>query len=324
MPILRAIGRRTEDGRRRRLALILLVLVVLLPVVAGPALSQETTGPDLTGVFTVTIGKPDLPPGLAGGAVLLGLWTVAFNADGTYSLDRQDVGRIVSGTYDIAGSTLTFGEWSGIVTCGASEAQSSPAAYAWRLDETGLTLTPIEDGCAERKILLGTRPFASFEACTTTPLGATPLPQLPVGTPTMSEATPVGNMGVAAQEGLATATDPEEAVDRVLAQGTACWATRDPARFLPLHSRRVLSDLSLVGPLPEFASTLQSLMAVPLSFQRIGNLTVVDPFHAWAYVEVTLGGDPLPQRIDFVYEDGSWLMDSFFLFGPVPDDQPEP
>jgi hypothetical protein len=57
-------------------------------------------------------------------------------------------------------------------------------------------------------------------------------------------------------------------------------------------------------------------MATPVSFERIGSVNLIDPDHAWAYVEVTLGGDPLPQRVDFVFEDGVWLFDTFFLFGP--------
>jgi hypothetical protein len=30
-----------------------------------------------------------------------------------------------------------------------------------------------------------------------------------------------------------------------------------------------------------------------------------------------LGGDPIPQRIDFAFENGTWLFDTFFLFGPT-------
>lgn len=315
---------RSRNDGWLRFSVAVLALSTLLHVLAVPVLAQETGDQDLIGVYTVTIAKPDVPLGLPDGAVLLGLWTVAFNADGTYAMERQDVGEVASGSYEVAGATLTLNDWNGIVGCGTPTDQATAAAYGWRLDETGLTLTPVSDSCPDRRILLSTRPFASFEACTTTPLGAVPLAALPEGTPTMSEATPVAAGGVAAQEGFATESDPEGAVDRLLRQATGCWATGDPARFLPLHSRAVLADLSLIGPLPEFAATLQTLMTVPLSFKRIGSLTMIDPSHAWAYVEVTFGGEPLPQRLDFVYEDGSWLMDTFFLLGPPPDDQPEP
>jgi hypothetical protein len=295
--------------------------LLLQLLVAVPLLAQEAAPQDLTGVYTVTIGEPDLPNGLPGRASLLGLWTVAFNADGTYTLDRQDVGRVAAGTYEVAGSTLTLNDWTGIVGCGTPTETTAAADYAWRVDDRGLTLTPINEACPDRRILLATRPFASFEACATTPLAAVPLSDPDLAAPA---ATPVASLGVGAQEGRAPVADPEEAIDRLLRQGTGCWATGDPTRFLPLHSREVLAELGLLGPLPEFAATLQTIMTTPLSFQRIGNVTMVDPTRAWAYVEVTFGGEPLPQRMDFVFEDGTWLMDTFFLFGPAPDAPPEP
>ena len=315
---------RTRSSGWLRIGASVLILGAVMQAMALSTWAQTTPEQDLTGVYTVTIVRPDLPPGLPGSAALVGLWTVAFNADGTYSMERQDVGQVASGTYEVAGSTLTFNDWNGIVGCGTPTEPTDAAAYAWQLDETGLTLTPVNDLCTDRQVLFATRPFASFEACTTTPLGAMPLMAQPEGTPVMAEATPVAAGGVAAQEGLAADDDPEEAVDRLLRQGTGCWATGDPARFLPLHSQAVLSELGSIGPLAEFAATLQTLMTTPLSFQRIGNLTMVDPSHAWAYVEVSFGGEPLPQRMDFVYEDGAWLMDTFFLFGPAPEEQMEP
>jgi hypothetical protein len=59
-----------------------------------------------------------------------------------------------------------------------------------------------------------------------------------------------------------------------------------------------------------------------LSFERIGPVNLIDPEHSWAYVEVSLAGDPIPQRIDFVFENGSWLFDTFFLFGPPGAEEP--
>ena len=57
--------------------------------------------------------------------------------------------------------------------------------------------------------------------------------------------------------------------------------------------------------------------------QRIANLNEVDPLQARAYGELTPGGDPFRRRIDFVYEDGSGIVDTFFLFRPVRDNQAE-
>ena len=133
-------------------------------------------------------------------------------------------------------------------------------------------------------------------------------------------ATPVATAeigtGVAAQEGLSEGADAEEAIDSLLRQANGCWATGDPTRFLALHSNQVVAEIAFVGPVEEFARELRLFMATPLSFERIGPVNLIDPEHAWAYVEVTLGGDPVPQRIDFVFENGTWLFDTFFLFGP--------
>jgi hypothetical protein len=134
-------------------------------------------------------------------------------------------------------------------------------------------------------------------------------------------ATPVATeeigTGVAAQEGLSEGADAEEAIDSLLRQANGCWATGDPTRFLALHSNRVVEEIGFVGPIDEFVRQLRLFMATPLSFERIGPVNLIDSDHAWAYVEVTLGGDPVPQRIDFVFENGTWLFDTFFLFGPT-------
>lgn len=319
-PYMQPAASRRRSGNEL-LAILVLVVALLGPAAAAAAQTEQPA--DLTGVYTVTIGRPDLPPGLPGSASLVGLWTIAFNGDGTYAMDRQDVGRVASGTYELAGSTLVFNDWAGIIGCGTPTAETGPASYAWRLDDAGLTLTPIDETCSDRRVLLGTRSFASYEACTTTPFGSSPLGAELAGTPSpnSSGATPVAG-GVSAQEGLTLTAEPQDAIDRLLRQATGCWATGDPARFLPLHSEAVLTELSALGPLPDFASTLRSVMTVPLSFQRIGDLTLVDPTTAWCYVEVTLGGEPLPQRMDFVYENGQWLLDTFFLFGPASDADP--
>jgi hypothetical protein len=122
--------------------------------------------------------------------------------------------------------------------------------------------------------------------------------------------------GVAAQEGLSEGADAEEAIDSLLRQANGCWATGDPTRFMALHSLRVIDEISFIGPFDEFARELRLLMSTPVAFERIGPVNLIDADHAWAYVEVTLGGDPLPQRVDFVFENGAWLFDTFFLFGP--------
>lgn len=302
-------------GRTCLLGLILLVLATASPAAIGQesgATPIAVSTPTVTGAYTVTIAQPDLPPNLPNGAVLLGLWTITFNADGTFALSRQDTGVVVSGTYDTAGVTLTLNDWNGLVGCGAPGGEAGPATYAWRKVDAGLSLTPISDTCADRRLLLSTRQFGAFSACAVVPLATGR------GSGALAPGvTPVA-AGVTAQEGLPIGESTDDAIDALLAQATACWATGDPARFLPLHSERVISELAAIAPLPDLANSLRTVMTVPVAFQRIGDVTMIDPMRAWAYVEVTLGGEPVPQRIDFVLEDGVWLFDTFFLFGPSP------
>ncbi|MDQ3081510.1 MAG: hypothetical protein M3R07_04770 [Gemmatimonadota bacterium] len=297
-------------------AILALLSLVALALPALALFQDEPTTQPLRGVFTVTITRGDIPPNLAGGPALAGLWNITFSGDGTYSLSRQDVGEVVSGTFEAGEATLSFNEWSGIVGCEIAGDGGEPATYAWRQTDDTLTLTPIIDACTERLTLLTTRSLGGFEACATAPR---PLSEgfgsdLVLATP-VAEVTPV--TGVAAQEGLSEGADAEEAIDSLLRQANGCWATGDPTRFLALHSLRVIDEISFVGPFEEFARQLRLFMATPLAFERIGPVNLIDPDHAWAYVEVRLGEDALPQRVDFAFEDGAWLFDTFFLFGPT-------
>lgn len=317
-PLSAFAGRNKARGLLAHLK-TLAMLGLLLQMSFGATAAQESPRQNLIGIFTVAVGKADIPNGLPGADALLGLWTVAFNADGTLIVERKDVGRVAEATYSLAGSTLTIDHWRGVVGCAGPAGRETAADYAWRREEIGLVLTPITEPCGDRRVLLGTRPFASFEACATRPFGAESIETGSLATGAATDTlTTVQADGVAAQEGRASASDPQEAIDALLRQATGCWATGEPTRFLPLHSEEVISELSILGPLPDFAATLQSIMTVPLSFKRIGTVSTVDATHAWAYVEVTFGGEALPQRMDFILENGTWLIDVFFLLGPDP------
>ena len=315
--------RRTDLRPARPHAAVIAALLSLLTVVAlaMPTLARfqdDQESQPLSGVFTVTIGRDDIPPNLAGGPALVGLWNMTFSGDGSFSLARQDVGEIVTGRFEAAAATLTFNEWSGLVGCDIAADSGEPATYAWRQTDDRLTLTPITDSCTERLTLLTTRSLGGFEACAVAPRSLID----PLATDFAPEAlaTPVATAdvgtGVAAQEGLSEGADAEEAIDSLLRQANGCWATGDPTRFLALHSTQVVEQISFIGPIEELARELRLFMATPLSFERIGPVNLIDPEHAWAYVEVTLGGDALPQRVDFVFENGAWLFDTFVLFGP--------
>jgi hypothetical protein len=296
-------------------AILSLVTMAALAIPALALWQDDAEAQPLRGIFTVTITRNDIPPGLAGGPALSGLWNITFNSDGTFNLARQDIGAVVSGSFDAGDTTLTFNEWSGLVGCDIAADGGEPATYAWRQSDETLTLTPISDTCTERLTLLTTRSLGGFEAC-----AAAPRPLLDPFETDALLATPVAAVtpvtGVAAQEGLSEGADAEQAIDSLLRQANGCWATGDPTRFLALHSQRAIDEITIVGPLEEFARQLRLFMATPVAFERIGPVNLDDPDHAWAYVEISLGGDPLPQRVDFVFEDGAWLFDTFFLFGP--------
>ena len=292
------------------LAAASLLLAALLP----SALARQNAADDLVGVYSVTLAKPDLPPGLPGQAALLGTWTVTFNANGTYTLARQDVGVVTRGAYEVDGATLSVTEWDGLIGCGEGEPDEGDVRYAWRQAGDGVVMTAISDTCAERRILLQAHPLVGFEACAVMPEGVSA-----AATPDAPGATPVAmNRGVSAQEGLPEGEKVDDAIDTLLRQATGCWATGEPARFLALHGSDGLAEISSIAPLAEFARDLRLFMATPISFRRISDVTSVDPNHAWAYVEITLGGEPVPQRLDFVREDGVWLFDRFFLFSLDP------
>ena len=52
---------------------------------------------------------------------------------------------------------------------------------------------------------------------------------------------------LADEEGVPAGADTQAAIDGLLRQATGCWATGDPARFLPLHSQRVLDEIAGIG-----------------------------------------------------------------------------
>lgn len=294
------------------------------PVAPGATPVAAAEPPALEGVFSVAIGEGDLPSGLAGSPALVGLWNLTLNADGTYTIARQDVGAVVSGRFSAVGETLTFEDWDGLIACANAEGESG-ATYAWRLTEDVLTLTPISDVCTDRTLLLSTRTLGSFESCATVPLA---LPEEPGQAPGMEApgpspsgpatgetpgATPTIPFPV--EEGVPAGAEVEAAIDALLRQATGCWATGNPARFLPLHSEATLATFAAF---PALINDVALFMATPVSFERIGGVNELAPDRAWAYVEITFGGEAIPQRLDFVREGDAWLFDYIFLLGPAP------
>ena len=165
---------RPVSPRAAAIAVLFSLLTAVALVMPAFAFFQDDQQDDqesqpLSGVFTVTITSGDIPPNLAGGPALAGLWNVTFNGDGSFRLARQDVGEVVTGRFEAAEATLTFNEWSGLVGCDITADSGEPATYAWQQTDERLTLTPITDSCTERLTLLTTRPLGGFEACAVSP-----------------------------------------------------------------------------------------------------------------------------------------------------------
>jgi hypothetical protein len=96
-------------------------------------------------------------------------------------------------------------------------------------------------------------------------------------------------------------------IDELLAQLTACWATREPERWLPL-----LSDAfqqALISSDPNFLETLTISMSSPIVWERSGDVTIEAPNQLSAIVKSTVGTEEDFQRFIFIFEDGEWKWD---------------
>lgn len=308
------IGRRVSRITTGRLAAVVVILATLVWAI-GPRASAADNPKSPVGVFDVTVTKDDVPTSLPGGPDLIGQWRIEFRDDGTYTFERVDVGVVVRGNYTTEGATVTLTDDGGVLACGGADVESADATYAWKVDNDTLALSPIQEKCELRRVLLSTRDLGGFATCDTgggsddRAAGATPDA---VGTPAGGDdGTPRADGD--GQPGSDQAA-VEQAIDDLLRQATGCWSTGDPDQFLPLHSQAVMDEIASQGPLDEFKAQLADVMTTSLTFERVGDIKFSDDTHASAYVVVKLGEDELPLRFKFVFEDGRWLLDSFFLF----------
>jgi hypothetical protein len=245
----------------------------------------------LQGTFAITIAAEDVPPELVDGASLIGRWRVTFNPDGTYLLERQDVGRVASGQFTTAGDRVTLRDETGVLACVPANDDEGPVTYRWEMTEGRLLLTAIEEPCARRRLLLTTRSLFLFAAC----------PPLASERATPAAGTPTG-------EGTSPASAPlEPAIDTLLRQMSDCWATRDPDRFLSLLSRdfRATQQPDDEDDVRRF--TLR--MGAPLVWERVSDVELTNATRATASVRQLSGDNIDVLRYEFVYEDGSWRWD---------------
>ena len=127
-----------------------LALVALASIVLG---AQAT----LAGAYTATVAVSDLK-GVPGQQAekMAGTWTVAFAADGTYTV-RQGETEHVQGKYAIDDDEITMNDAHGDFACVGDELEG---VYRVRREGSMLTLTKVrDDGCQGRAVILTAKAF---------------------------------------------------------------------------------------------------------------------------------------------------------------------
>ncbi len=297
----------------RLVASLLMLCFVAIPMLSG-VVSAQDTGDGIVGDYSVTITKDAALPSVANSSMLVAAWHIGFYQDGTYLAERIDIGTMVQGSYAVDGDTVTITDESGTLSCtqpgtsGDASLDVAVGVYTFKRDDKGLTLTPQNDGCALRVILLSSKELGPYTPCPVPPAGlgelATPMA---LGTPVVAEAaTPI----TAPQ----TSTGNVEAqIDELLASLTSCWLTGDVTRFLPLLTPKFQATFLGSGIETEKPSqqqrALASAMGAPLVFERAGSVRQVRDGEATCIVKTSIAGQESFTRFRFVQTDGGWLWD---------------
>jgi hypothetical protein len=297
-----------RSGRRPLASIILLALALLLiagPLAAAPVAAQADDA--LPGDWSVFVTPADALDDVPNSDMMVGVWRLSFGEDGAYAAERNDLGVLVRGTWERSGDEVIVTDESGILSC--SEAGNAEGAVAdaatgtYRLveDDDSLRFEVVGDACGLRKILFTASSLTPFVPC------------------------PVVSTGLAALEGegktvyepsaQATEGSVEQQIDRFLAELTACWATGDPERFLPLLTedyRPIFvsagTDEGAEDP-SEQARALSSAMGIEFTFTRAGSVREVREGEATCIVRTVIGGQESLSRFRFVFTDGAWYWD---------------
>ena len=267
---------------------------------------------------------------------MVGRWHVAFQADGSYYAERLDIGRVVSGSWELDGDTLTVTDEEGLVSCSNATAvigdqgDVSTGTYSVAVDEDILALTPAEEGCRTREVLFGTRDFGQFVACLTNAASteATPVADAeasPVVDEDLSEGRGESNDGglfdlltpTSGDDGDATTDEDAEVnqaaidaeIDNLLAQMTACWQTQDADQFLPLLTEDFSEAFLGAGSEDEQKAELEELMIQPLVWERAGDIELDGDDQASVVVRLSIAGADQFLTYFFVVGDDGWLWD---------------
>jgi len=123
------------------------VLLVASLVVPAAALAFATKSP-LAGAYTTTL-KGKTPSSFNG------RWTISVAPSGRYGIYKSGV-KLVTGSAKTVGTRVTFADQGGPAACHGSAAVG---VYRWKLARGLLTLTPLSERCAGRKLVLSSRPL---------------------------------------------------------------------------------------------------------------------------------------------------------------------
>ena len=292
-----------------------IVVVVLAICLAHPlpATAQDEDAP-LQGEFAVTIAPEDVPRDLIDGASLIGRWQITFNADGSFARARQDVGTLASGQFQTDGGRVTLQPESGLLACPPTGETEASATYEWEITGERLRLIAIEEPCVGRRLLLTTRALSPFTACPQPAAGGSA-----VGTPAALVLEPP--LGQSAAAMLQPQGPPDAAIESLLGQMSACWATRQPGHFLPLLSKDFQAE---VLPNADESQRFALTMGAPIVWDQASEVELTDRTHVAATVRQTAGDEVDFVRYVFVFEDGAWRWDGAAqsVTSPVPGATP--
>jgi hypothetical protein len=306
------------------LAAVALVAALIGTVVAFNQARAQDDSP--VGQWSVALGRTDIPVDIASSMSYIGRWRLGIEEDGTYQAERSDVGIVIEGAWTADGDQITFTDESGLLSCASAAAapiidqDMASGTYTWARDGKNLTFTQVDDACPGRIILLTTFTFSTYVACETEPLTTAELLGTPVASPDADESEapalgPIPASPIAAGSPIAVEETPvaspeplsntfEREIDDLLGQLTACWASREPERWLPLLSDEFRD--ALIASDPNFLETLSISMSSPIVWERAGEITIVAPNEITAPVKSTVGTEQDFQTFVFIFEDGEW------------------
>lgn len=309
---------------RFRLAGLVATLALIATLIGSVMVFGQVRAQDDTpvGQWSVALARTDVPVDIASSMSYIGRWRLGIEADGTFQAERTDAGVVIEGSWTSEGNQITFTDESGLLSCGNAAAapiidqNMDSGTYTWARSGKTMTFTQVDDACPGRIILLTTFSFNTYVACATEPLTMAELLGTPIASPIADdpiEPLPASPETVGSPEAIGIGSDSspeplsqsfETEIDALLDQLTACWASRDPERWLPLLSDEFRG--ALVASDPNFFETLSISMSAPIVWERAGAISITAPNEITAPVKSTVGTEQDFQTFVFIFEDGQW------------------